>query len=132
MFVLEKVDDTIWLEARAYNRCAPDGIPQRYWFVCSFYGVDEFGPSTGSGANNFDVVPNPNNGQMSLMFNDLSGKTEVKVYDMRGTLVDQFEAINENGPYTYTYDIHDKADGIYFFVATGKHGTTTKKVVIQK
>ena len=51
---------------------------------------------------------------------------------MRGTLVDQFEAINENGPYTYTYDIHDKADGIYFFVATGKHGTTTKKVVIQK
>ena len=132
LYVLEKVDDTIWLEARAYNRCAPDGIPQRYWFVCSFYGVDEFGPSTGSGANNFDVVPNPNNGQMSLMFNDLSGKTEVKVYDMRGTLVDQFEAINENGPYTYTYDIHDKADGIYFFVATGKHGTTTKKVVIQK
>ena len=71
MYVLDQVEDTVWLEARAYNRCAPDGVAQRYWFVCSFYGVEEEGPSTGSGT--FSVVPNPNNGQMTLLFERLMG-----------------------------------------------------------
>ena len=133
MFVLEKVDDTIWLEARAYNRCAPDGIPQRYWFVCSFYGIDEFGPSTGSGASQaaFVVTPNPNNGSMTLDFEHLTGKIDIKLYDMRGVLVDQLQTYGATERHTLPYQCPAIAKGIYCFVVSGKEGTLTKKIIVQ-
>ena len=131
VYVLNFVDDTIWLKAHAFNRCAPnEGIEQSYFLFSSFYGVDDNGASTSSAT--FDVVPNPNNGQMTLNFEYLTGKVDVRVYDMRGTLIDQFTTFNGNGPSQYTYNMRTKSDGIYFFVATSKEGTVAKKVVIQK
>ena len=132
MYVLEQIEDTVWLEARAFNRCALQGIVQRYWFVCSFYGIDENGSSAGSEAVHFDVVPNPNNGQMQLRFESLYGKANVKVYDSRGMLIDSFETYNGDGQLTYPYDMKTAANGIYFFVVTNKEGTIAKKVVIQR
>jgi len=133
MYVLEHVDDTIWLEAHAFNRCAPeDGVVQRYWFVCSFFGVDDNNSSLSSEAFNFNVVPNPNNGQMRLNFERQNGKIEVKVYDMRGTLIDCFETFNGGVPVSYDYDMKAKSNGIYFFVATSKEGTVARKVVIER
>ena len=132
MYVLEQIEDTVWLEARAFNRCAPQGIVQRYWFVCSFYGIEEDGPSTGLGTSNFEVVPNPNNGQMQLRFEYLSGKANIKVYDSRGMLIDSFETYHSDGQFTYPYDMKTTANGIYFFVVTNKEGTVAKKVVIQR
>ncbi len=130
VYVLNHVEDTIWLKAHAFNRCAPnDGIEQRYWLISSFYGIED-GPSTSSGT--FDVVPNPNNGQMTLNFEHLTGKVDVRVYDMRGILIDQFATYNGNGPSTYDYNMKTKSNGIYFFVATSKEGTVAKKVVIEK
>ena len=126
--MLGRVEDTIWLKAHAFNRCAPEqGIEQKYWLVCSFYGVEEMGENLA----NFDVIPNPNNGTMKLNFEYLTGKINVKVYDMKGTLIDQFQTFNGNGPCSYDYNMKAKADGIYFFVATSKEGTVAKKVVIQ-
>ena len=131
VYVLNQVDDTIWLKAHAFNRCAPEeGIEQRYWLLSSFYGIGDDGPSTGSGS--FDVIPNPNNGQMTLNFEHLTGKVDVKVYDMRGILIDQFQTYNSQGPSSYTYNMKQREDGIYFFVATSKEGIVAKKVVIQK
>ena len=128
LYVLSWVDDTIWLKARAFNRCAPEeGIEQKYWLISSFIGVDEHQAT----ASDFDVVPNPNNGQMTLNFEQLSGKIDIKVYDMRGTLIDKFQTYNNGGPSTYQYNMRTKADGIYFFVATSKEGTVAKKVVIR-
>ena len=129
VYVLNRVEDTIWLRAHAFNHCAPDeGIEQKYWLLCSFYGVEEMENSL----TNFDVIPNPNNGQMTLNFEYLTGKTNVKVYDMRGTLIDQFETYNSNGPSSHIYQMKNPVDGIYFFVATGKEGTIAKKVIIQR
>ena len=131
VYVLEHENDTIWLSARAINRCAPEGgVEQRYWFVCSFYGVDENGPASGSEAFGFNVVPNPNNGQMTLHFERLTGKINVKVYDMRGELVDDFQTYNGLEMNTMHYEMKGNADGIYFFVATGKEGTVARKVVV--
>lgn len=130
IYVLDQVEDTIWLKANAFNRCAPEeGIEERYWFVCSFYGIDEDGPLTDFGTVDFSVVPNPNNGQMQILFERLSGKADVKVYDMRGTIIDSFETYNNT---SYNYDMSAKSDGIYFFVVTCKEGTMAKKVVIQR
>lgn len=130
LMVLNHVEDTVWLRATIFNRCAPaEGVSQRYWLICSFYGVDEMGNSMA----NFDVVPNPNNGQMTLKFEYLTGKVNVKVYDMRGMLIDQFETYNGDGQSnTFDYQMKSEASGIYFFVATSKEGTQAKKVVIQR
>ena len=131
MYVLSWVEDTIWLEAHAFNRCAPqEGITQRYWFLSSFIGIDENDAPAGSTAIDFDVIPNPNNGKMQLNLERLTGKVDIKVYDMRGTLIDQFETYN-NGSGTFDYNMKAKSDGIYFFVATNKEGTIAKKVIIQ-
>jgi len=129
VYVLNQVQDTVWLEAHAFNHCAPqEGITQRYWLICSFYGVEEYGAET----IGFDVIPNPNSGQMQLNLERLTGKVGIKVYDMRGTLIDTFETYSGIGANTYEYQMKAKSDGIYFFVATSKEGTVAKKVVIQK
>ena len=129
VYVLNRVDDTIWLKAHAFNRCTPpEGIEQKYWLICSFYGIEEFG----STLSNFDVIPNPNNGQMQLKFEYLTGKVNIKVYDMKGTLIDSFDTYNNNGPSSFLYNMKNKSEGIYFFVATSKEGTMAKKVVIHK
>ena len=132
MYVLEQTEDTVWLEAHAFNRCAPEGIIQRYWFVCSFYGIEENGSSTESEAIHFNVVPNPNNGKMQLRFEYLNGKANIKVYDPKGSLIDSFETYNSDGQLTIPYDLNATTNGIYFFVVTNKEGTVAKKVVIQR
>ena len=130
MYVLNYIEDTIWLDAIAYNPCnLPEGSRQRYWFVCSFYGVEE---QTVNSTADFSVVPNPNNGTMTLNFEKLTGKIQLRVYDMRGTLIDQLSTYSIGGPETLQYDMKHRADGIYFFVATGKEGTVAKKVVIRR
>ena len=129
LYVLNYVADTIWLKARAFNNCAPhDGIERNYWLLCSFYGIEEQSQSLAD----FTVVPNPNNGQMTLNFEYLTGKVNVKVYDMTGNLIDDFQTFNDNEYSTMQYDMRRHADGIYFFVATGKEGTVAKKVVIRR
>ena len=129
MYVLNHIDDTIWLRATVYNNCAPQGVYSRYWFVCSFYDIDEYGPSTGS--IDFNVVPNPNNGEMQLDLTSLRGLVDIKVYDMRGNLIDKFQTHNDNNAGPITYTMKRRAQGIYFFVVTSKDGMRTKKVVIQ-
>lgn len=128
MYVLNYVEDTIWLKAKAINNCSgAEGIERKYWFVCSFYGTDEHPENHAD----FNVVPNPNNGQMTLHFENLTGKVNVKVYDMRGNLLDSFETYNSVGSNASPYDMKRQAEGIYFFIVTGKEGTISKKVVIQ-
>ena len=127
MYVLNQVEDTVWLTARAFNQCAPEGIEQRYWFVSSFYGLEE----TVSETIGFDVIPNPNDGQMKLVFDHLTGKVDIKVYDMMGCLIDVIQTYNVSYTNELEYSMKGRAKGIYFFVATGKEGTVTKKVVIR-
>ena len=126
MYVLEHVDDTIWLRAKAFNECTPQGIDRRYWFVCSFYDVDEHTMA------DFSVTPNPNNGLMTLNFERLTGKIDIKVYDMRGTLIDNIQTFSDMSSSSLLYDMSSRADGIYFLVATSKEGTIAKKVILQR
>ena len=132
IYVLHYVEDTVWVDVTVYNKCAPQGKPQRYWFVCSFYGIEEYGSSTCPTAFDFSVVPNPNNGQMTLNFDRLSSKVDMRVYDMTGKLVDQFEVFGGLEGQAITYSMKGRSDGIYFFVATNKDGTMARKVIVQQ
>ena len=125
IYVIERTNDTVWLSAKAYNGCAPQGIERRYWFVCSFYDVDEHQTHA-----DFSVVPNPNNGEMTLFFEHLTGTIDLKVYDMRGSLVDHFVTGNSQESSCWAYSLKGHAEGLYFFVATCKEVTLTKKVII--
>ena len=130
MYVLEQVTDTVWLVAKVYNKCHPQGVERRYWFVSSFYDVDEHGPSTPSiGSGAFTVMPNPNNGQMTLNFENLTGKIDVKVYDMRGALVDHLQTFSGTERHMLPYQCTLNA-GIYCFVVTSTTGNITQKVII--
>jgi hypothetical protein len=129
VYVLNKVDDTVWLKARVFNRCAPEeGVTQRYWMLCSFYGVEEQKEQDAG----FSVIPNPNNGQMTLFFEHLTGRINVKVYDMKGALMDSFQTYNGLTTNSIQYSLDKNVSGLYFFVATGKEGTVTRKVIIEQ
>ena len=132
MYVLNYVQDTVWLRTTAYNHCAPEGVARRYWFICSFYDVDENGSSTDLGTLDFSVVPNPNSGQMTLHFEHLTGRVDMKVYDMKGKMVDNFQVSNGLVSNTMQYNLNDRADGIYLFIATGKEAVVTQKVIVKR
>jgi PKD repeat protein len=128
VYTLDMISDTAWLKAYAFNRCSPEnGVMQKYWLICSFYDVDE---QHGVPAD-FSVVPNPNNGLMTLNFENLTGKIDIKVYDMRGALIDNIETYNGTVSSSLSYDMSRHANGLYHFVVTGKEGTLSKKVVVQ-
>lgn len=132
--VMDKIDSTVYLTARITNRCTTEAIVKKYFLECSFYGTeDHYVPQA-----DFNVIPNPNNGQMTLNFENFNGNVNVKVYNMNGNLIDNFETYNggtsvTTAPYSsYSYNMKRQAPGIYFFVANGKEGTIAKKVVITR
>ena len=125
LYVLNYVEDTVWLDAKAYNECNPEGKSYRYWLVSSFYNVDESSTQPA-----FSITPNPNNGKMQLNFENLIGKIDIKVIDMKGRLVDHFETISSSDKCSIPYDSKCKVSGIYLFVLNNSGQTYTKKVSI--
>ena len=124
--VFQYVPGRLYLTATASNRCGT--VSRTHWLECTFYGIEEQCESL----SNVDIVPNPNNGEMTLNFEYLTGKVNIKVYDMKGNLIDDFETYNSVGPNSMKYDMKGYADGMYFFVIAAKEGTVTKKVIIEK
>lgn len=137
--VVNHVEDTVWLNARIYDPCHPgESIVRRYWLICSFYDIDEHypsTPSTGSGTSsiafNFDIVPNPNNGQMDIITTKIDGPVEVKVYNMSSLLIHEF-VLSAHPESHYSYTLSDYPSGIYLMALNYKGGIVTKKFVIIK
>ena len=67
---------------------------------------------------------------MILQFENFTGKVDIKVYDMTGNLMDNFQIYNGMNSNTMSYDMKGYSDGIYFFVVTGRDGVVTKKVIV--
>ena len=125
IYVMEHVNDTVWLNAKVYNQCSPQGIERRYWLISSFYDVNE-----STARPDFSVTPNPNHGQMLLRFENLVGKIDLKVFDRQGMLIDQFQVNSEALSYSLPYECKSQVEGLYFIVATWNNTVLTKKVII--
>ena len=125
VYVAEHYDENVILSCKASNHCHQDSTV--FYLKSSFFGLDghEAIPA------DFSVVPNPNKGEMDLHFENLTGKVSVKVYDMRGCLIDDIETYNNSTSGNLHYVLSHKSSGIYFFVATAKEGTIAKKVIIE-
>ncbi len=127
VYVAEHNDDYVELSCTVYNHCEEDSITRSFYLKSSFFGLEgqEITPT------DFSIVPNPNNGEMDLYFENLTGKICVKVYDMHGTLVDNIETYNDLNSKTLRYTLKQNTSGIFFFIATANEGTITKKVIIK-
>ena len=124
VFIAEHEDNLVTLTATMKNDC---GSKQRKFYLkSSFLGVDE----NDSAAAKVNIVPNPNNGQMHINFEDMEGRTSIKVYDMTGNQIDAFETTINSNRYNYEYNMKKYAEGIYFFVFANHNRVFTKKVVI--
>ena len=124
VYVADRDDDYVVLTAFMENGCDSDSC--RIFLKSSFLDVDE----NSYKAANIDIVPNPNNGQMMLVFNHFEGKVDVKVYDATGSLIDSFVTNNDMESQAVEYSLNGRR-GIYFIVANGVEGTITKKVVVR-
>ena len=128
VYAMDWIEDTIWLSFKAVNACSgEEGVIAKYWLCPSFYGINDSETSL----SDFNIVPNPNHGEMELRLEQLTGKVNIKVYDMRGALVDVIETYNELDSKTLHYTLEHTSSGFYFFVATAKEGTIAKKVIIE-
>ncbi len=116
--------DTIWLTATVSGHCFEEGITRRYWLKCSFYGTEENELSA-----SVSVMPNPNRGEMSLIFNGMEGSVGVKVYDMKGLLLDQFELDNSHES-RHSYNIGNRPAGVYVFVFNHRGHLFIRKALI--
>ena len=126
VYVADRDEDYVVLTATAKNSCNENGITKRFYLKSSFLGVDE----NGLVPVNVDIVPNPNNGQMHLNFENMQGRTAVKVFDMTGNQIDAFETTINSNRYNYDYNLKKHANGIYFFVISNNSRVLTKKVVV--
>ena len=128
VYAMDWIEDTIWLSFKAVNACSgEEGVIAKYWLCPSFYGINDSETSL----SDFNIVPNPNNGEMDLHLEQLTGKVNIKVYDMSGALVDVIETYNDLDSKTLHYTLEYTSSGFYFFVATAKEGTIAKKVIIE-
>lgn len=128
IFILNYVEDTVWIKATAYNYCNPQGAERRYWFVCSFYGIEE-SLSSDSEPLAVDVSPNPNSGSMRIHFGNLEGSVSITVYDMQGQVIDRLNH-TATPQSTIDYNLGSRKGGIYLFVFSYNGVVTTKKIVI--
>ena len=131
IYVLNYVEDTIWLKATAYNQCNPQGVERWYWFVCSFYGIDDNDSQTDSGVLDLDVIPNPNNGMMRFNVGNMEGRVNVAVYDMKGQIIDRF-SLMATPQSLFDYNMENQKSGMYFFVFNYNGKIVSKKIIIMK
>lgn len=124
VYVADRQDEYVVLTATINNSCGTE--VRKIYLKSSFLDVDE----NGLAPADVNIVPNPNNGQMHIDFENMEGRTAVKVFDMTGNQIDAFETIITSNRYNYDYNMKKYADGIYFFVVSNNNRVLTKKVVV--
>ncbi len=122
LYIHSYLTEPITLHAWAVNRC--DSIHEEFFIQTSYYDVGENNQDVG-----FEVVPNPTNGEVSLLFGDLQGRVEVLVYNGMGQEVESF-MMEVDGNQPYVYDMRSHPDGIYLLVAKHMGNTWIRKVVL--
>ena len=127
VYVAEHDDVPVELSCIIYNSyCEPYSITRKIYLKSSFFDIDEQDVVQ----PDFCVMPNPNDGQMTLFFDHFDGKVDVKVYDVTGNLIDSFVICNGLDAKSWEYDLKVHK-GIYFFVANGGKGSIAKKVIVR-
>lgn len=121
LFIYTFETDSIELVASTQSTCGCSNDRHSIWIHCGYYDVQEQ-------TARVEILPNPNDGNMLIRCEGMSGDVEVKVFDLTGRLVDRF--LLEGG--TGNYQSGRCAPGVYCFALTSREGTLMKKVIIVK
>ena len=119
MYVLNQMEDTVWLRATAYNRCQPEGVSRRYWFVCSFYGVDEQ-------QANAVVYPNPTSGLITVEADNME---RVRVVNMLGQVMEETAVDRAD---KMTLNLADLPASVYLLEIKTKEGLVKRRIVLSR
>ena len=127
LYIYSFLRDSVELRVRTYptGECYCEGDSLSIWIRCGYYDVNE----NSDQLRNVTVYPNPNDGNMMLSFENMTGDIRVRVYDLRGTLMDEINLNNTLERQTHTYQAK-LPKGVYFLSITSKEGTLTKRVII--
>ena len=123
LYVTSYESERVTLTATAYNRCGT--TEQEIKILSTFQNVEEIQDRI-----EVDIVPNPNNGQMTMHLQNVQGETNIKVYNTSGVLVDELNTIVDDNADDIVYSMKNIAEGIYFFRISNKEQVVTKKIVI--
>lgn len=119
MYVLNQMEDTVWLRATAYNRCQPEGVSRRYWFVCSFYGVDEQQAKA-------VVYPNPTSGLITVEADNME---RVRVVNMLGQVMEETAVDHAD---KMTLNLADLPASVYLLEIKTKEGLVKRRIVLSR
>ncbi len=125
VYAMDWVPDSICLSFKAVNHCSESEIAE-YWLHPSFYGIEEQEAYPAV----VDIIPNPNNGQMQLRFENMEGHLNIRVHTMSGSLVDNFDLEITGVGESFDYSMKRLVNGVYFFTISDGKRSVTKKVVI--
>ena len=123
--VAEHSDNLVELNATVIG-C--DTVSTVFYLKSSFLNIEEQHTTQ----PDFSIVPNPNNGQMTLHFENLIENINIKIFDTHGALIDQFQVNSDASSYSIPYQCKSLSEGLYFFMATGQNKVLTKKVNIYR
>ncbi len=98
------------------------------------FGEMESFPETGGAAlkvNNFEVFPNPTDGQIQLRFEAEPLPTEIMISDASGKSVYKRSLSNFDGKYSGEIDLKDFPKGTHFLQISQEGKVFTEKIVVQ-
>ena len=116
--------DPVVLQATAINSC--DTICKSFSIQTSYYDLEENG-----GVLEFEVYPNPTDGQLTMRFGDLKGTKEVTVYNGLGQKIDTI-IVGEGLCHDWIYLMPELNDGLYYFVMRSEERVVTRKVMLNR
>ena len=86
-----------------------------------------------AGVNSISLYPNPGQGVFSLEFNtEKSIELNVKVYNSKGDLIQEKEALRIDNSYLLRMDLTDQPSGIYLVTVYNNEGQWVEKLIIRK
>lgn len=121
LFIYSYLLEPVELRATAINYC--DSICKAVSIQTSYYGLDE------AENQSFNVFPNPTSGPLMLRFGDISGWTQIEVYNGLGQKTDVI-ALDVTNCKETIYDMSHLQDGIYYFVLRNSGRVLTRKVAL--
>ena len=128
VFVADRDNNHVELTCKVRNNCmeADEYKTHKFYLKSSYVGIDEFD----TGGAKVCIVPNPNGGRMELRCENMEGRVDVKVFDMKGNQIDSFETTVGPNQSSHEYNMKRYSDGLYLFVISDSQHTVTRKVVI--
>ena len=80
---------------------------------------------------NISIFPNPSEGIFNISIEGVSGKVQIKVFDVHGNDYRTFEIEGTRNIITEKLDLKELTTGVYFMSFSGKDFSRIKKIVIQ-